>query len=124
MAEAIKQIAKGLKYLHDHDITHRDLSPGNVLVFDDPTNNNIIIKLSDFGLSRYIATSSQHLSAVGTKSYSAPEVQGITKNAILPFKTDIYSLGMIICFLICTDLPLHIDIMEKNISYRDEFENI
>ena len=46
----IRQILSGLAYLHKRDITHRDLSPKNVLIAKDGT-----LKLSDFGTVRAIS---------------------------------------------------------------------
>ena len=43
-----KQIAYGVKFLHDHDIVHRDLKPENVLL-----DANGLAKLCDFGVSEF-----------------------------------------------------------------------
>ena len=43
------QIAKGLNYLHSHNIIHRDIKPANILVTHEA---GLTIKLSDFDLIR------------------------------------------------------------------------
>jgi mitogen-activated protein kinase 1/3 len=68
------QILCGLKYLHSAGILHRDLKPQNLLV-----NNDGILKICDFGLSRPVTdclmTSSVHLTDyVVTRWYRAPEI--------------------------------------------------
>ena len=42
-------IAKGLEYVHSKKVIHRDISPDNVLVYNNGTN----FKLCDFGLTSY-----------------------------------------------------------------------
>ena len=51
-----KQILLGLKYLHDNDVIHLDIKPGNVLINDLGT-----VKLADFGAARQL-TSGQSIS--------------------------------------------------------------
>uniref|UniRef100_A0A915HR51 Protein kinase domain-containing protein n=1 Tax=Romanomermis culicivorax TaxID=13658 RepID=A0A915HR51_ROMCU len=45
------QTLKGLEYLHDHWILHRDLKPNNLLLNDDG-----ILKIADFGLARFFGS--------------------------------------------------------------------
>jgi serine/threonine protein kinase len=49
-----RQILIGLQYLHEHNIIHRDIKGGNVLVDDTGT-----IKLADFGASTTFMESTQ-----------------------------------------------------------------
>ena len=43
----VRSIALGIKYLHDHDIIHRDIKPGNIYI-----DENCIVKIGDFGSAR------------------------------------------------------------------------
>ena len=67
----IKQILRGLLFLHDKGILHRDLKPSNVLVDKDG-----FMKLADFGLSRVLNEdeTTVHTRAIGTYGWSPAEV--------------------------------------------------
>lgn len=88
----IKQVLKGLVYLHSNKIVHCDLKGANVLVDQDGR-----VKLSDFGCSKLFENSLSHsdISNVvrGSLAWMAPEVlmnKGIHRRA------DIWSLGCLI----------------------------
>ena len=81
----IKQICKGLKYIHAHGIIHRDLKPDNIFINE---KNNI--KIGDFGISK---NSPYAYSCTGSFKYMSPEmIKGIKYN----YKVDLYALGCII----------------------------
>ncbi|KAL8331149.1 hypothetical protein RB593_001887 [Gaeumannomyces tritici] len=70
--EVTKQLAGALGYLHQNNITHRDVKPDNILIqARDPLN----VKLTDFGLSKMIDNEQTFLRTFcGTLLYCAPEV--------------------------------------------------
>ena len=83
----LREIAKGLTYLHDCGIVHRDLKPANIFYEDG------YVKIGDYGLSKAISTShrSGQTVTVGTVHYMAPEIgQGRYDRSV-----DIYALGAI-----------------------------
>jgi tetratricopeptide (TPR) repeat protein len=84
-----RQICAALAHAHSHGIVHRDLKPENVILTHDG-----IIKLTDFGLARSVATRlSQDGTIVGTVYYIAPEtVQG----KAIDGRTDLYALGIML----------------------------
>ena len=57
-------------YSHKVKVVHRDLSPGNILVFD-----NNVIKVADFRISKQIEkTDKTMITNLGTQGYKAPEM--------------------------------------------------
>ena len=84
------QILTGLAEVHNNGILHRDLAPSNILI-----NKNGIIKIGDFGLSRFIDSPGRPMSqGVITIYYRAPEICFGAK--YYSFSIDIWSAGCIL----------------------------
>lgn len=93
----MREIAKGLSYLHDRGIVHRDLKPGNIF-FDDG-----YLKIGDYGLSKFISVSrhSAQTASVGTVHYMAPEIgSGNYSKGV-----DIYALGVMLYEMLLGRVP-------------------
>ncbi|XP_032451849.1 probable cell division protein kinase ECU08_0230 [Nasonia vitripennis] len=91
-----KQICTAIAYLHaqSNPIIHRDLKPENVLI-----NLNGLVKICDFGLSRFSITIASLRTTVGSKimgtiMYMAPEILIDREEASL--KSEIWSLACIL----------------------------
>lgn len=83
----IPSVIEGLKAVHDIDILHRDLKPGNLI----PDDNGEHVVLIDFGISSHTDGMTFVMTQPGmTPFYAAPEaIQGIFHR-----ETDYYALGI------------------------------
>src|SRR3954451_11009918 len=108
----LREIGKGLTYLHDCGIVHRDLKPANIFY------ENGYVKIGDYGLSKAISAS--HRSAqtvtVGTLHYMAPEVG----NGCYDRSVDIYALGALLYEMLTGQPPFFgvspAEVLMKHIS--------
>ncbi|KAF8428383.1 kinase-like domain-containing protein [Tirmania nivea] len=80
--EVTRQILRGIMYVHERGISHRDIKPDNILlVSEDP----IEVKISDFGLAKMVRDEDTFLKTFcGTILYLAPEVYPRYHMAIAP----------------------------------------
>lgn len=116
----LREIAKGLAYLHDRGIVHRDLKPGNIFYEDG------YVKIGDYGLSKAMAPS-QHSGqtiTVGTVHYMAPEIgQGRYDKSI-----DIYALGVLVFEMLTGHVPFfgasHGEILMKHLMEEPDLSGI
>lgn len=72
----MRQLFSAIEFIHEQGIVHRDIKPENILLKSPalPTSP-LVVKLSDFGFSHRLASSSERLRALcGTPSYMAPEM--------------------------------------------------
>ncbi|CDQ76447.1 unnamed protein product [Oncorhynchus mykiss] len=77
---------QGLAYLHSHNMIHRDIKAGNVLLTEPGQ-----VKLADFGSASIVSPAN---SFVGTPYWMAPEVILAMDEGQYDGKIDIWSLGI------------------------------
>lgn len=89
----LRGIAAGMRYLSDMNYVHRDLAARNILV-----NSNLVCKVSDFGLSRFLeddASNPTYTGALGCKipiRWTAPEAVQYRK---FTSSSDVWSYGIV-----------------------------
>ena len=97
-ARVIRNVLKGIAYLHENQIAHRDIKPENILCGENIWD----IRIADFGFACYCRTSEWLVEQVGTWVYIAPE---ILKGQEYKKSCDIWSLGVVTFCLLCGRLP-------------------
>ncbi len=90
------QICNAVDHAHRQGVIHRDLRPANVLVTD-----NDMLKVADFGTSRFLEIAAHGTTVIGSPPYMAPE----QFHGKAVFASDIYSLGVTMYQMLTGILP-------------------
>ncbi len=127
-------IVQSLKYLSDHTIVHRDITPQNIMILDTGD-----IKLIDFGLAKLVqdCTLTPEGMFSGSPLFAAPE---LILNQPLDTRADIFSLGATLytcvtdCYAYAGSTPMEIfknrfsqksiPIKKQNPTLSDNFSNL
>src|SRR5213082_558432 len=91
------KVARAVEYAHDQGILHRDLKPGNILLYG---NSEPLV--SDFGLAKWLepfGDLTRTPSIFGTPGYIAPEQVNGSAGKLTPV-ADVYSLGAVLFHLL------------------------
>jgi serine/threonine-protein kinase len=90
------QICNAVDHAHRQGVIHRDLRPANVLVTE-----NDMLKVADFGTSRFLEIAAHGTTVIGSPPYMAPE----QFHGKAVFASDIYSLGVTMYQMLTGILP-------------------
>jgi serine/threonine protein kinase len=90
------QICNAVDHAHRQGVIHRDLRPANVLVTD-----NDMLKVADFGTSRFLEIAAHGTTVIGSPPYMAPE----QFHGKAVFASDLYSLGVTMYQMLTGMLP-------------------
>ncbi len=110
--EYIRQMCMGLVAVHDINIVHRDIKPGNILFRSDGT-----LAITDFGAAKNLTgdvediTINNHI--VGTPYYMSPEQAA---SMPLDHRSDLYSLGIMIYQMLTNERPFTANSIAQLIS--------
>uniref|UniRef100_A0A0R0EDF6 non-specific serine/threonine protein kinase n=1 Tax=Glycine max TaxID=3847 RepID=A0A0R0EDF6_SOYBN len=90
-------VCKGMKYLHQNNIIHRDLKTANLLM---DTHN--VVKVADFGVARFLNQGGVMTAETGTYRWMAPEV---INHQPYDQKADVFSFSIVLWELVTAKVP-------------------
>lgn len=101
----LEPLCNAINAAHQHNVVHRDLKPGNIMVAT-LSGNETTVKVVDFGISKPMYEENlrhtQLGTVMGTPGYLAPEqIRGTNINHL----ADIYGIGAILHFMITAEAP-------------------
>ena len=97
----IRQMCAGLVAIHDINIVHRDIKPGNILFREDGT-----LTITDFGAAKNKKSDAEDITInhaiVGTPYFMSPEQ---ATGMPVDHRSDLYSLGILIYQMLTNEKP-------------------
>src|SRR5688500_16552144 len=90
------QICNAVDHAHRAGVLHRDIRPGNMLVSETG-----MLKVTDFGTSRFLEIAAHGTTVIGSPPYMAPE----QFHGKAVFASDVYSVGVTLYQMLTGTLP-------------------
>ena len=119
--ELFIRACEGVQHAHQKAVIHRDLKPANILVVE--IDGAAMPRIIDFGLARQTtrlegqAVHTQFGQFIGTPGYMSPEQVDPT-NQDIDTRTDVYSLGVLLCVLLTGLQPFETNRRERPPLYE------
>ena len=90
------QICNAVDHAHRAGVLHRDIRPGNMLLSETG-----MLKVTDFGTSRFLEIAAHDTTVIGSPPYMAPE----QFHGKAVFASDVYSVGVTMYQMVTGELP-------------------
>ncbi|KAJ3024482.1 UNVERIFIED_CONTAM: hypothetical protein HDU68_008133 [Siphonaria sp. JEL0065] len=96
-----RQLILGIEYLHEHEISHRDIKPDNLLI-----SNDNVLKIVDFGVSEMFSKQNDMTKkSEGSPAFFAPELCIPNHGEISAKAVDIWAIGVTLYCFVRGQLP-------------------
>src|SRR6266403_1873388 len=108
--EIIEQAARALAVAEVCGVVHRDIKPSNVMLESD-ASEALIVKVIDYGVAKVMAPQADpgaeqtQAGFIGTPAFASPEQFASTGQSPIDTRSDIYSLGVTLWYLLCGRTP-------------------
>src|SRR5215468_7568081 len=108
--DVVEQAARALVAAETCGVVHRDIKPSNVMLEFDPTGA-LRIKLIDYGVAKVMGPQTQsgadqtHAGFMGTPAFASPEQFAGAGQLAVDSRSDIYSLGVTLWYLLTGRTP-------------------
>ena len=105
------QAARALAAAESCGVIHRDLKPSNLMIAsrqgESETGDSLLVKIIDFGIAKIMGSKIDQTQAdfIGTPAYASPEQFGGSEEMQVDTRSDIYSLGITLWYLISGRTP-------------------
>src|SRR6184192_4879670 len=108
--EIIEQVARALAAADACGVVHRDIKPSNIMLESDPSGA-LRVKLIDYGVAKVMGPQTQsgaeqtHAGFIGTPAFASPEQFAGAGQVPVDTRSDIYSLGVTLWYLLTGRTP-------------------
>ena len=108
--EITEQAARALAAAEACSVVHRDIKPSNIMLESDPSGASIV-KVIDYGVAKVLAPQAgagaeqTQAGFIGTPAFASPEQFAENSKSRIDTRSDIYSLGVTLWFLLCGRTP-------------------
>ena len=109
--EVIEQAARALAVAEACGVVHRDIKPSNLMLESDASESLLVIKVIDYGVAKVMGPQAEpgaeqtQAGFIGTPAFASPEQFAGANQLPIDTRSDIYSLGVTLWYLLSGRTP-------------------